>query len=145
MNEISYPFEQPRIEYRYEFLSVSSSKQVRKLVLLTLTEFEDIYNLALLDLLPNGETSDISEYKNNDLKIILTTVINVVIDFLDKKPSTIILFQGRDEKRQRLYRIAINQELEVLQKVFNIFGSISDEISLFKPNKPYDFFLISKK
>lgn len=145
MNEISYSFEQPRIEYRYEFLSVSSSKQVRKLVLLTLTELEDIYNLALLDLLPNGETSDISESKNNDLKTILATVIKIVIDFLDKKPSTIILFQGSDEKRQRLYRIVINQELEELKNVFNIFGSISDEITLFEPNKPYDFFLISKK
>ena len=145
MNEISYPFEQPRIEYRYEFLSVSSSKQVRKLVLLTLTELENIYNLALLDLLPNGETSDISESKNNDLKTILSTVIKIVIDFFDKKPSTIILFQGSDEKRQRLYRIVINQELEELLKVFNIFGSISDEISLFESNKPYDFFLISKK
>lgn len=97
MNEISYPFEQPRIEYRYEFLSVSFSKQVRKLVLLTLTELEDVYNLALLDLLPNGETSDISESKNNDLKTILATVIKIVIDFLDKKPSTIVLFQGSAE------------------------------------------------
>ena len=99
MNEVPYPFEQPRIEYRYEFLSVSSSKQIRKLVLLTLTELNDIYNLALLDLLPDGETSDISESKNKDLKTILATVIKIVIDFFDKKPSSIILFQGSDEKR----------------------------------------------
>lgn len=84
--------------------------------------------------MPHDETSDISASKNNDLKTILATIIKIVIDFLDKKPSSFILFQGSDERRQRLYRIVINQELEELQKAFNIFGSISDEISPFEPN-----------
>jgi hypothetical protein len=144
MDEPSYKFNKPRIEYRYDFTSISTEKEVQKIVLFTLTETENIYNLALLDVLANGQTSDINETKNKDMKTVLATVMKIIQDFLDKNATAIVLFKGSEEKRQRLYRIIVNREIKVLQQSFRIFGSIDNEIELFQANREYNFFLIIK-
>ncbi|MEI7581182.1 hypothetical protein [Runella sp.] len=145
MNETHYSFNQPQIEYRYDFVSISTDKEVHKRVLFTLTETEQVYNLALLDVLSNGETSDIVETKNKDMRIVLATVMRIITDFLDKNPTVIVLFQGSDEKRQRLYRIVINREIETILQQFRIFGSIDNQIEVFESNRSYNFFLIIKR
>lgn len=145
MNESYYPFGQPQIQYRYDFTSISREKEVVKRVLFTLTDTEQVYNLALLDVLPNGDVSDITETKNKDMRVVLATVVRIIVDFLNKNPEVIVLFQGSDEKRQRLYRIVINREIETVLEQFRIFGSIDDEIEPFVANRPYDFFLIIKR
>lgn len=133
------------MEYRYDFVSVSADKEVSKIVLFTLTNSSGVYNLALLDLLPDGQTSDMSETKNKDMRTVLATVVQIVMNFLDKNPLSIVLFQGSDQKRQRLYRIIINQEFERINQQFRVFGSINGQIESFEPNRPYSFFLVAAK
>lgn len=140
MEESFYPFKPPRVEYRYDFVSVSADKEISKIVLFTLTNSSGVYNLALLDLLPDGQTSDMSETKNKDMRTVLATVVQIVMNFLDKNPLSIVLFQGSDQKRQRLYRIIINQEFERINQQFRVFGSINGQIESFEPNRPYSFF-----
>lgn len=142
MNENAYPFTLSRTEFRYEFVSISAKKEVKKIVLLTETVDSDIYNLALLDLLEDGELSDISETNNDDLKTVIATVIQIINDFLTKNHDTFVLFRGSDARRQRLYRIIISRELAEISKKFKIFG-ISNGISApFEINKFYTFYLI---
>ncbi|MCE7042572.1 DUF6934 family protein [Dyadobacter sp. CY312] len=142
MNEDSYPFRLSRNEFRYEFVSKSERKEVRKVVLFSQTESPEIYNLALLDLLENGTLSDISETNNEDLKTVLSTVYKIIEDFLHTNPYYLVVFRGSDERRQRLYRIAISRELTNLSKKYRILGVIQEDISLFKKNESYDFYLI---
>jgi hypothetical protein len=144
MDEQAYSFQEPQANYIYRFKSSSSEKEVTKLVKFTLTDTENVYNLALLDLLPDGQTSDITETKNKDMVTVLATVIKIVVDFLDKFPTVAVLFSGSDQRRQRLYRILIGRELQTIQKKFNVFGSIGNEIEFFEPNQAYDFFIITK-
>ena len=73
MEEKSYPFSVITNEYKYEFLSISETKQVKKVVLFTKVSRENVYNLALLDELENGELSDNTETNNNDLQTVLST------------------------------------------------------------------------
>jgi hypothetical protein len=103
-----------------------------------------VYNLALLDLLPNGEKSDITETRNKDIRIVLATIIHIINDFFDKNHLAIVLFKGSDERRQRLYRIVISQEFPKLSQQFRIFGSIGEIIEPFEANRSYDFFLVTK-
>jgi hypothetical protein len=144
MDEQTYSFQEPQANYIYRFQSSSSEKEVTKLVKFTLTDTENVYNLALLDLLPDGQTSDITETKNKDMVTVLATVMKIVIDFLDKFPTVAILFSGSDQRRQRLYRILIGREFQAIRKKFNVFGSIGNEIEFFEPNQDYDFFIITK-
>lgn len=146
MQEKPYPFVLARTEFRYEFESVSTNKTIKKIVLFTdIDSDKRFFNLALLDVLPNGQTSDMSESKNQDMITILATVIKIAIDFLDKNEQAVVLFQGSEQRRQRLYRILVNRELIAIQEQFNIFGSIDNQVEPFQSNQPYDFFLITKK
>jgi len=84
MNENTYPFTLSRTEYRYEFVSISTKKDVKKIVLLSQTGDIGTYNLALLDLLEDGVLSDISETNNDDMITVLATVIQIINIFLIK-------------------------------------------------------------
>jgi hypothetical protein len=146
MEEKSYSFSLVRTEFRYEFLSISAEKAVKKVVLFTETSSSMVYNLALLDELENGELSDISETNNNDLVTVMATVIQIIDEFLRIKPDCFVIFKGSDERRQRLYRIIISRELFKIQQKFDIFGGIGDDfITDFEPNKKYDFYIIRQK
>lgn len=145
MEEKSYPFHVITTEYKYEFFSISETKRVKKIVLFTKVSNENVYNLALLDeLLENGEFSDSSETNNNDLKTILSTIVHIIVDFLNKNPSVIIIFRGNEKRRQRLYRIVIDREIDKISKKFRIFGSLNDEIFPFQSNQNYEYYLITK-
>lgn len=144
MNEESYPFDRPRIDFRYEFASISAEKHVQKVVHFMPTDLPNFYNLALLDVLPDGSTSDIVETNNKDMKTVLATVVQITIDFFNEKPGTLVIFQGSDARRQRLYRIMIDRELETIQQRFDILGSNGASIEPFQKNRPYKFFIISK-
>jgi hypothetical protein len=144
MQEKSYSFVQIRSEVRYEFVSVSAEKEVKKVVTFVPTEIDNVYNLALLDELPDGTTSDTTETKNNDMITVLATVIKIIDDFLDKDNNALVFFQGSDERRQRLYQIVISRELDEIQKQFWVFGGNDSTPEPFVKNKNYEFFLISK-
>jgi hypothetical protein len=142
MEEKKYPF--VLNELKYQFLSISDTKTIKKVVLFTKVG-DEVYNLALLDELDFGELSDITESKNNDLITILSTVMSIIDDFLSKNKESVIIFRGSDEKRQRLYRIAINNQIEYISKKFIIFGAIENNIVPFESNTNYEYYLIKKR
>lgn len=125
MNENTYPFTLSRTEYRYEFVSISDKKEVRKIVLLSQTGDIGTYNLALLDLLENSELSDISETNNDDMITVFATVIKIISDFFNKVPNSNVVFKGSDKRRQRLYRIIIGKEIsEISKKLMYLEASV---------------------
>jgi hypothetical protein len=145
MNENGYNFTENIDEYQYDFLSISDKKTVQKVVILTVTENPKIFNLALFDRLENGLLSDISESKNNDLEIILATVFKIIEKFLTKNFDKFVLFRGSDDRRQRLYRIAISRELEQLLERFNVWGVVAGTPVPFSKNQEFEFYLIGNK
>ena len=145
MDEIPYPYAQTRVEYRFEFKSVSAEKVVDKVVLLSASNDNQIYNLALFDILPDGNLSDLSETNNKDLKTVLATVIIIIVNFLGNHPDTFVFFQGSDARRQRLYRAVINKEYNQIETNFVVRGGIGQTVEIFRPNRPYEYFIINKK
>lgn len=144
MNENAYPFTLSRTEFRYEFVSISTKKEVKKIVLLTETAVSKIYNLALLDLLENGELSDISETNNDDFKIVISTVVQIINNFLDQNHHCFVIFSGSDSRRHRLYRIIISRELIEISRKFVVLGVNNDTPYPFKIDTAYEFYLIGK-
>ena len=146
MEEVPYNYEQSITEIRYDFVSKSQDKNVAKRVSFTTSDYQNIYNLALLDVLESGEVSDISESRNRDMKTILATVIRITEEFLNKNQQSIVIFKGSDERRQRLYRLVISRDITEIQKKFTVFGSLlNQKPEKFEPNRPYVYFIITKK
>ncbi len=145
MEEKHYPFERPISEIRYNFTSISNEKVVNKRVIFTTSNYQDIYNLALVDVLDDGSISDITETRNKDMRIVLATVIKIVEEFLSKHPRTVLIFQGSDERRQRLYRLIIGKELPKIEQKFVVLGGYNGlQPQPFEPNKEFSYFIISK-
>jgi len=145
MHEKSYPYTSDNRYFRYQFESVSDNKIIRKVVRITRTDMPNVYNLALLDVLPDGTLSDISESRNRDLRTILATVFRIVIDFYTHKPSAFLLFRGSDSRRHRLYSIVIAREFNQLSDRFVIHGLKDDVLCPFVPNSHFDFYVIEQR
>jgi hypothetical protein len=143
MEEKPYNFIEKSVKW-YEFESIGSEKTVLKRVIFSAYE-SNVFNLALLDVLDNGETSDITESKNKDLTTILATVISIIHDFFQQNPDCVVTFKGSEEKRQRLYRLVISREINQIKSNFVIAGLINGKVELFEPNKNYELFIIRKK
>lgn len=144
MEEKSYIF-QKRNDKRYEFYSKSQEREVKKVVVFSERGNGGVYNLALLDVLENGQYSDLSETNNNDFRMVMATVIDILKDFLNEFPDKIVTFKGSDERRQRLYRIIIARELTTINESFNVFGLINKNIEEFEQNIKYELFIIKKR
>lgn len=144
MEEKSYIF-QKRNDKRYEFYSKSQEREVKKVVVFSERGNGGVYNLALLDVLENGQYSDLSETNNNDFRMVMATVIDILKDFLNEFPDKIVTFKGSDERRQRLYRIIIARELTTINESFNVFGLINKNIEEFEQNIEYELFIIKKR
>ncbi|MCE7058934.1 DUF6934 family protein [Dyadobacter sp. CY343] len=144
MQDETYPHNNPT-EYRYEFTSVSANKSVRKVVLFTETENENLYNLALMDVLDSGELCDKSETKNQDMRKVIATTYDTVKCFLELNKAFSVIFSGSEEKRQRLYRIAVSTNLTELSGKYLILGLKKGHAERFQPNHIYDHYIISNK
>ncbi|QRR01819.1 DUF6934 family protein [Dyadobacter sandarakinus] len=145
MNENSYPFALSHHEFRYEFVSTSQEKEVRKVVLITQTENPGIFNLALLDLLENGMLSDLSQPDNKDFRKALATVYRIMLDFTNKNRGAILAFQGSDLRRHRLYQIVLNRELFNLSQSWRVYGGINKKVYLFEPDIDYTIFFMQRQ
>lgn len=144
MDTKPYPFSAFNAEFRYEFVSISATKAVQKVVLFVGTGASGTYNLALLDVLQDGSLCDVAETRNGDFKKVLATVIRIVHHFLERNPKCLVMFLGSDPRRHRMYRIIINREIKEISKSFKVWGGNGDFSEHFQSNKEYEYYLIEK-
>ncbi|KAA0989518.1 DUF6934 family protein [Dyadobacter aurulentus] len=144
MDENIYPYEIFK-EYTYEFVSVSKDKNVRKLVAFTETGRENVFNLALFDILDSGECCNITETRNRDMTTVMATIFRIVATFLEIDKEYVVVFRGNDSRRHRLYRIAISRELKNLSEKYVILGINEDRIEYFQPDQSYKLYIITNK
>lgn len=131
----------------YQFTSEGPKGLVPKAVIYSVTEVENVYNLAFGDYDPLSETiDDLSVTNNGDGFKVLATVAMTVMTFTKHHPRAWILVTGSTPARTRLYRMGITNNLSEISEGFVIFGSDSDgNWKPFVVGKVYEAFLITKK
>lgn len=130
----------------FRFESKSIEKTIQKVVAYSpFPDNPEVYNLALGDILENGEVSDLSVSNNDDMQKIMATVIHTMLRFFEKYPNNFIYFKGSTPQRTRLYRIIISKELFTGKDLFDIYGVIDETLEAFSANKPYEAFVIALK
>jgi len=146
MNYDRYQLEADKKLLLFEFTSVGSKGNVKKIVQYTETNLKDYYNLGFGDL--NEETGEIDDgvvTNNGDGFKVLATVASTVYAFFEKHPSAFVYVVGSNETRTRLYRMGINNNLEGIKDDFEVYGLKGDKWHAFKKNVDYQAFLIRKK
>ena len=146
MNEPSYPFKRIDDRLTFSFESISQEKTVQKLVEFRLfDDSNELYNLALMDLLTDGTVSDLTVSNNRDMPKVLATVFQSIRLFFQTKPNAKILIQGSTASRTRLYQIAIVKYYNELEPIYNIWGLTEDDILIFKLGYNFEGFIVSLK
>jgi hypothetical protein len=106
----SYELEKSKDGLKYCFFSNGPRGRIRKEV-----QFQpqpafgqNVYNLAFGDFDEcTNRINDKIVSNNGDRAIVLHTVADVIIDFLEQRPLAIILIKGTTEARVRLYQMGI--------------------------------------
>ncbi|NBB22304.1 hypothetical protein GVN20_23315 [Runella sp. CRIBMP] len=144
MEKPIYNIESSSDRLLYEFESNSDHKMIKKAVVyLPIKQDPNLYELIFGDLQDDG-TIDVQTVSNNqDIVLILNTVIKTLYHFFELYPSKTVIFTGSSASRNRLYRAVISK---LINEKFDIFGiTFDDEIELFVPNKNYFAFQICLK
>ncbi len=141
-----YNFNANESALSFEFQSVSDKKIINKIVVYSpFPDNPQLFNLALGDILENGEVSDLIVSNNADMEKVIATIVQTMFCFFEKHPECFIYFKGSTPERTRLYRIIISRELQEANKVFQIYGILDSEITVFQLNCSYDSFVIALK
>lgn len=130
---------------QFDFVSHGKKGSICKRVAFTMTEMDNIFNLAFGDVGEDGELDDLRVSDNGDRNKVLATVVDIVTTYTDRYPGRWILFQGSTESRTRLYRMAIGLNLEELSVKFGIYTFMDEEFVSFRKNMNVNAFLIKRK
>ncbi len=79
------------------------------------------------------------------MKVVLATVIQTLMYFLELNPQNSVIFTGSTQSRTRLYRATISKLLDSLDESYIVEGLTFElEKEKFDANKHYFAYLISK-
>lgn len=142
-----YEYSADKELYFYEFTSVGSNGNVKKVVEYSRMNIDNFYNLGFGDYdEEKGEINDKVVTNNGDSLKVLATVASTVYAFTGKYSNTWIFVTGSTEVRTRLYRMGITNNLVEIQEDFYVYGMKTDEtFEDFIVGEDYIGFLITRK
>ena len=130
----------------FEFDSEGPKGKVRKIVQYTEINLKNYFNLGFGDKeYKTNEIDDLVVTNNNDSQKVLATVAATLFEFTDHHPEANVIAIGSTLARTRLYRIGITNNLEVIEKDFEIFGLKGDTWYKFETGVEYEAFLVKRR
>jgi len=111
----------------YEFISVGPRGMVLKRVIFKPMANEGVFNLAFGDVDGTTVTDEVIT-NNGDRDKILATIAKIVDMYTMTYPERFIYLRGSTPARTRLYKMAISANIEELDKKYEIFGYVNDEV-----------------
>jgi hypothetical protein len=147
MEKPNYPIDSFENGLLYFFESVGNEIVTTKVVIFSpSSEDDNIYRLVLGDLLNDGNIDVYSTSQNNDMELILMTVIKIIELFFNHYPDKIVAFTGSTPSRTRLYRAVISKFIDNPNSSYEICGITDEnEVKLFQKNIQYVGYLIKKQ
>jgi hypothetical protein len=146
MNLPHYAVQADPTFHRYQFTSIGPKGSIIKIIQFSkLVDNPLVYNLALGDFdSVTGTMNDDVISDNQDRDKILATVGFAVIDFCSRIPDAIILAEGNNPVKKRLYQMQISSRLSEIQKSFHVYGiaETGKDIEFFEKNKTYAAILV---
>jgi hypothetical protein len=134
--------------FLYKFQSIGPKGIINKVVFFSKINhpYKNYYNLSFGDWddINNG-INDCITSNNNDTKKVLFTVAITTKLFMTRFPDATILIEGSTKSRTRLYQMSIIQNLQEIEKYFEILGLRNGKWRKFKTGINFDAFLVKRK
>ncbi|MCU0470045.1 MAG: hypothetical protein MUF58_15730 [Arcicella sp.] len=146
MEKPSYAF-QISENHEYYFFESIGKTNIQKIVVFQPSEVNpDIVELAFGNLKTDLSIDVFAVDDNEDMPIVISTVITTIFDYLEYYPEKTIYFSGSTPSRTRLYRAAIAKSLEKIESNYQVFGlKENTQIESFDKHNTYLAFLIKRK
>ncbi|AYQ35289.1 DUF6934 family protein [Runella sp. SP2] len=147
MDKPIYQLQSSSDNLQFVFESISQERIIRKAVAYILSDDNpDLYQLIFGDLKENGDIDILSASNNNDMKQVLTTVVDTLSTFFEHYPMATVAFTGSTSSRTRLYRAAITQFLKETNLYYDVVGITENGIlESFNSKGNYVGYLITQK
>ena len=129
------------------FESIGNAKTIKKLAVYIPDENRpEMYHLVFGDLKDDDSIDVFAISNNQDMKIILSSVIRTLPVFFEKNPDKKVFFTGSTDSRTRLYRATIAKLLHEAELYYHIYGLLDDgTLEPFVKSNYYKGYLIEKK
>lgn len=125
----------------YSFVSSGPNGLIQKIAQFTRLK-GNVYNFGFGDF--DQETGDISDTNisnNQDTDVIMGTLGSIIYDFTNVFPGALIIIQGTNAARTRLYQMNIGRYFDAIVPLFDVFGLKHLQWEPFKKGKNYEAFL----
>jgi hypothetical protein len=129
----------------YEFESIGPSKTILKIARFSKID-ESLYNFGFGDLdEKTGDINDTVVSNNNDGDKVLTTVANIIANFLEIYPDAKVFIQGTNKARTRRYQMGIAKHLSEIEDFIEILGYNNGNWEPFQKGTNYQAFMGSRR
>ena len=146
MKPQSYDIKNTDDSFTYEFDSRGPKGAIKKMILFKRHEQQDVFELIFGDFDNNTQSVDVNTVTDNgDRNKIIATVIECVRIFFQHQPGAWVVFRGSSISRNRLYRAAISNNIELFSKDFDLFGITNVGMEPFVKTGAYIAFAIARK
>lgn len=132
----------------YEFYSEGPKGRLRKAIWFRRVPKlgANVYNLAFGDYDALTDSIDDKVVSNNgDRDLVLQTVADAVVIFLERRPLAYVLIRGSSKSRIRLYQIGISFYWSEIKKRYEVLGKSEEIWQPFERGINYEEFVVFKK
>jgi hypothetical protein len=145
MDKPVYNLKSSSDKLRFFFESKGVDSIQKAIIYFPLENSPKMHELTFGDVTNDGFIDFLNVSNNNDLPIIMTTVIESINIYFKEYPNNTVFFRGSTPSRTRLYRAVIAKEIERLQLSLQVFGLTTDNlIEVFDKTFSYTGYLIQK-
>ena len=110
MKQDFYNYEVGNDGLYFSFTSVSEHKIIPKIIVYTpFPNDPNFFNLALGDILENGEISDLTVSNNSDMEKVIATVIRTMFNFLKITQTNLFISKGVPQKGQDYIELSLQK------------------------------------
>lgn len=146
MNKPHYQYQTSADGQYYFFESIGKNTIPKVVGYILRDEASQLVELVFGDLIDDQRIDVMAVSDNQDLALVITTVIGTLADYLERFPEKTVYFQGSTPSRTRLYRAAIAKSLSQIEHLYEVFGILpNDQLEIFNKGHHYQAYIIRKK
>jgi hypothetical protein len=145
MEKPIYDLKSSKDGLRYFFESKSTNIIQKAVIYFPIDENPEIYELSFGDVTDDHYVDFMNVSNNQDMEMVLATVIRTIHLFFEQYPHKMIYFRGSTTSRTRLYRAIISKHIEKLKLSLKVLGfTDGNQFEVFDKNHVYIGYLIQK-
>ena len=145
MDKPTYNLKTSSDKLRYFFESQGLTTIQKAIIYIPIDNNPTVHELTFGDIIDDGFVDFLNVSNNQDLEMIMITVIKTISLYFEEYPDNMIYFRGSTPSRTRLYRAIIAKQIDKLKLSHQVYGlQEENHLEIFDKTHSYIGYLIQK-